>query len=291
MFAAPLLRSPNELCFEVIEMILDTNGNARALPERISRLPVDALRLKMIDLDRAIPTPDSINTHAENLLATTFTALDLLNIGLVVCNASGGGLVANQTAERILHERDGLELDREGVLRSTQEGGPQLRELIVRVARSSRTTEEHGMQATLSLPRASGKRALTLLVRSSNHVCHAEPNRQQAAALVMIVDAARPVQASAGELRQLYGLTSMEARLANLLMEGKDLHDCCAELGIRRSTVRMHRRNLFSKTGVRRQTELVSLLMKSIGLGPREKTAANSLISHSPAVIRVGVDR
>lgn len=68
------------------------------------------------------------------------------------------------------------------------------------------------------------------------------------------------------ELRQLFGLTATEARLANLLMEGKTFEECCQQLGVRCSTARMHVRNLFEKTGVRRQSQLISLLLKSIGL-------------------------
>lgn len=68
------------------------------------------------------------------------------------------------------------------------------------------------------------------------------------------------------ELRQLYGLTSTEACLANLLMEGKTLDECCRLLDIRRSTARTHLQHLFEKIGVQRQSELVSLLLKSVGM-------------------------
>jgi DNA-binding CsgD family transcriptional regulator len=87
----------------------------------------------------------------------------------------------------------------------------------------------------------------------------------------MILDSAQPVETAETELKQLYGFTATEARLANHLMEGLSLEDCCAAMGIRRTTARMHLRNIFAKTGVRRQGELVSLLLKSIGLGPRLK--------------------
>jgi DNA-binding CsgD family transcriptional regulator len=85
----------------------------------------------------------------------------------------------------------------------------------------------------------------------------------------MIVDSGIPANTVEEELRQLYRLTPMETRLAMGLVEGNSLDHCCHELGIRRSTGRMHVRNLFVKTGVRRQAELVSLLLRSIGLGPR----------------------
>jgi len=58
----------------------------------------------------------------------------------------------------------------------------------------------------------------------------------------------------------------MEACLANLLMQGKALDECCRLLDIRRSTARTHLQHLFEKVGVQRQSELVSLLLKSIGL-------------------------
>ena len=68
------------------------------------------------------------------------------------------------------------------------------------------------------------------------------------------------------ELRELYGFTRAEARLANLLMEGNSLEKCCHQLGIGRTTACSHLQQLFKKTGVRRQSQLVSLLFKSVGL-------------------------
>jgi DNA-binding CsgD family transcriptional regulator len=80
------------------------------------------------------------------------------------------------------------------------------------------------------------------------------------------MDPELPVGTAEAELRQLYGLTHTEACLANLLMEGKALDDCCRHLDIRRSTARTHLQHLFEKVGVQRQSELVSLLLKSVGL-------------------------
>jgi DNA-binding CsgD family transcriptional regulator len=86
------------------------------------------------------------------------------------------------------------------------------------------------------------------------------------ATLLFILDPETSVETVEAELRQLYGLTSMEACLANLLMEGKALDECCKILNIRRTTARTHLQHLFEKVGVQRQSELVSLLLKSIGL-------------------------
>ena len=193
-----------------------------------------------------------------------FEALDLINIGLVVSSDSGQLLLANRSAEQILEARDGLEVTGRGMLRATGVGGSVLLGLV-RVAASPESTESGPKDAVLAVQRPSGKRALTLLVRSLG----AESQRQDLAmhtCLVFIMDPEFPVGTAEAELRQLYGLTHTEACLANLLMEGKALDDCCRLLDIRRSTARTHLQHLFEKVGVQRQIELVSLLLKSVGL-------------------------
>jgi len=207
------------------------------------------------------------NTAVQELIGASFQALDLLNIGLIVCDASGRMLFANQTAETILESRDGLEIATNGFLRATRTSGPSLNQVIEEVASSSGGMASRDV--ALVLGRSSGKRGLTLLIRSIESGSPKAGDPNQAAVLIIVTDADLPVHTRETELRRLYGLTSTESRLAKLLMEGKDLDDCCGEMGITRATVRMHRRNLFSKTGVRRQTQLITLLFKSIGLGPR----------------------
>ncbi|HST10790.1 MAG TPA: helix-turn-helix transcriptional regulator, partial [Terriglobales bacterium] len=197
-------------------------------------------------------------------------ALDLLNIGLIVCNASAECLVANQMADQILQTRDGLELDPEGVLSTIHDDAAALKQLVKQVAKTSRGRELGDRDSAFAVQRAAGKRPLTLFIRAVKTKSDT-PVPNEAAVLIMILDSAQPVETTEAELRQLYGFTTTEARLANHLMEGLALEDCCEAMGIRRTTARMHLRNIFAKTGVRRQGELVALLLKSIGLGPRLK--------------------
>lgn len=187
--------------------------------------------------------------------------LDLLSIGLVVCNAAGQLLVANRSAEEILRTRDGLELDSDGALCAIRACGQS----SALAGKAGSRGELGAGDAAFTIQRASGKRALTVVVRSIKD----EPTTGDCAlpaALVLILDSTLSVKTTESELHQLYGLTATEARLANLLTEGKALQDCCRELGISRSTACTHLRRLFKKTRVRRQSELVSLLLKSIGL-------------------------
>lgn len=65
-------------------------------------------------------------------------------------------------------------------------------------------------------------------------------------------------------LRDLFGLSYMEACLARAIAEGASLLEASERLGIRHSTVRSHLRAVFRKVGVKRQTSLVRVILTSI---------------------------
>ncbi len=197
-----------------------------------------------------------------DLLMAGLEALDLVNIGLAVAGGEGNLLLANGKAKLAFESGDGLELTARRTMRTSRRSTPALEDLIKHAAKPS---SDDTADSILAVQRSSGKRPLTLLIR---RVDGTSPKRDALtpAVLVFILDPEVPIGTAETELRQLYGLTSTEACLASLLMEGKTLDDCCSLLGIRRSTVRTHLQHLFEKVGVQRQSELVSLLLKSIGL-------------------------
>ena len=204
---------------------------------------------------------DSSNGRTFDLLMAGFEALDLVNIGLAVIGGGANLLLANHTAEQVFESRDGLELTARRNIRTTQRSTPALDDLIRRAAKPAGGTAD----SILAVQRSSGRRPLTLVIRSVEGAS-SKRDLMAPAVLVFILDPEEPIGTAEAELRQLYGLTSMEACLASLFMEGKTLDDCCELLGIRRSTARTHLQHLFEKVGVQRQSELVSLLLKSIGL-------------------------
>jgi DNA-binding NarL/FixJ family response regulator len=58
-----------------------------------------------------------------------------------------------------------------------------------------------------------------------------------------------------------FGLTKTECRVAELIADGRKVDQIAAELHVSRNTVRSHLRGIFNKTGVRRQVELMLLLL------------------------------
>lgn len=67
-------------------------------------------------------------------------------------------------------------------------------------------------------------------------------------------------------LRELFGLTPTEARVACLLARGDDSAGIAAALGVRTNTVQIHIKSLLAKTETRRQAQLVALLLRSVAM-------------------------
>jgi DNA-binding CsgD family transcriptional regulator len=70
-----------------------------------------------------------------------------------------------------------------------------------------------------------------------------------------------PVQAPSSEiLNGLFDLSPAEARTARGLVEGKSIDEVALANGLSRETIRTQLKSVLSKTGMRRQSELVGLL-------------------------------
>ncbi len=82
--------------------------------------------------------------------------------------------------------------------------------------------------------------------------------------VVYIRDAAGRSMASETLTKQLFNLTRAETALAMELANGLSLEEAAEALNVRRNTARAHLRSIFSKTGVRRQTELVRIILNSV---------------------------
>jgi DNA-binding CsgD family transcriptional regulator len=90
-------------------------------------------------------------------------------------------------------------------------------------------------------------------------------------ALRALVDAmqAQMAQAATQRLRQLresWGLSAQEARVALQLIDGATVAECAADLGVAESTIRTHVKSVFAKTGRSRQAQLATLLKTRPGI-------------------------
>ena len=85
---------------------------------------------------------------------------------------------------------------------------------------------------------------------------------EQVRAAIWILNTEAPALPSEQLLNALFLLSPAEARLAIGLLKGMSAAGCAQQSGVGVATVRSQLHSIFSKTGVRRQAQLVALLSK-----------------------------
>ncbi|SNT26109.1 DNA-binding transcriptional regulator, CsgD family [Granulicella rosea] len=80
-------------------------------------------------------------------------------------------------------------------------------------------------------------------------------------ALLFVGDPVRETQPRTALMRLLYRLTPSEARVADLLLEGLDVREASLRLGLTLDSTRFHVKRILAKTGARRQSELIRIML------------------------------
>jgi len=189
------------------------------------------------------------------------TTMDRMLVGTVVLNDKGAVMRTNSVADAILTERDGLRVS-QGALHADFPAEDRVLQRLVKVALSS-SAALPAVPEAMTVTRRAGRAGLGVLVRPIPLRERFE-RRSQPSAVAFIRDPQRRSHPPQELIRKLFGLTASEATLALLLADGLTLDEAAEQLGIRKNTSRAHLRSIFAKTGVRRQTTLVHLLLNSV---------------------------
>ena len=91
-------------------------------------------------------------------------------------------------------------------------------------------------------------------------------NEPEANALVLFSDPFSKPKSRAAILRSLYGLTPTESRLSDFLIQGLEVREAAGRLRITVGTARFHLKRVLAKTGARRQSELMRLMLSLPGM-------------------------
>jgi DNA-binding CsgD family transcriptional regulator len=183
-------------------------------------------------------------------------ALDAFDRAVFGLSAKGKILFCNQTGRQLLAEGDGLSA-KENRLVADQPA--QDTELQFLVAQAAATGAGFSSTGALLIDRRSGKPAirLTLMPFAGNLLVHIS----EVATLVFIDDPAKKPMSRAIALRKLFRLSPAETRLADLLAGGVELAAAAERLRMTRETARFHLKSIFHKTGLKRQVDLVRLVL------------------------------
>ena len=200
--------------------------------------------------------------RSESLGTLYSQAIGRLSVGTLVLDETGKVLEQNLIARELLATNDGLKLVGGRLEASYPSDNRELQQLI-RSAFARHSGDPLTVASAMSVSRPSGQVNLGVVVEPVPSQEWAE-GKGQPAVLVYIRDAAGKSQASTAAAKQLFNLTPAETALAMELANGLSLEEAAEALNIRRNTARAHLRSIFSKTGVRRQTELVRIILNSV---------------------------
>lgn len=200
----------------------------------------------------------SIKLHAAAGLERTLAeALERLDCGALVVDHGLAVLQANEAAAAILG--DGLALV-QGVLQASSRQDQAQLDQLMRSALA--VTPEIANLSPVALRRPSGRRPLIVQAIPVARQTSGGIFPQAAAALVIVIDTDRAHRNNLAEALRLLGLTPAQARLASLIGEGHSRADAAEALAVSQSTVNDTVKQIYSKLGISRQSELVRLVAR-----------------------------
>jgi DNA-binding CsgD family transcriptional regulator len=190
-------------------------------------------------------------------------ALDAMSVAAFLVNADGRVQHMNKLAAALVENAGGLRID--GALLGAVDPAEsaQLRALISGAASAGKRGARSTPGGALNISRQDTQHPLhvaVLPVPEDGTTMVPGP-----CALVFASDPNAAFRSRAAILRMLFRLTATESRLADFLQEGLEVRAIADRLGITLETARFHLKRVFVKTGARRQSELMRLMLSLPG--------------------------
>lgn len=219
--------------------------------------PDDIRRFKLFQphFCQALVLADKLGTLGSQWRMTV-SLLDLMSQGIFLLSCQGAVVFANASGDRLLSQGDALRLVHGRPVARVPPSDKALQQLIANVLLMPNEGRSGGW---MRLMRSSGRIPYPVFVAPVAFE-DSGPFAQSPAALIMVHDLTSSGAVGIRELRQLYGLTEIEAKLAQALASGHDVESAAAALGNRPATVRVHLKSIFRKVEVNRQQDLVRVL-------------------------------
>lgn len=185
--------------------------------------------------------------------------LDDSDVGMLLLDRSGHIVLSNTAASALLDRGDGIRRRGTTVAGSSMADTLRLHAAIDRAVALQSASRSRPNQSMVSLKRAKAAPLMAAVVANAE----ASGDSADCAAIIYIVDPDQDLQLLIEPVCALFGLSPAETRLACLLVRGCSLADAATRLGIREQTARSYLKQVFLKTEVNRQAELVRVLLLS----------------------------
>lgn len=210
-------------------------------------------------LQRAMSFQNRIDKLEEMVIQAT-NVLDLIQFGLLIFGMDRNLMYVNSAAESILSSEDGIRLRAGELTIGNRDAEAQLHHMLDAVFQPNVSLKKL-TGGIVTIPRLSHAKPYSLVVvpmvaskvtagKASVAVFLFDPDARRTTAIDLFVAS--------------YGLTRSEAKLAHALASGEMLETIASNRGVTRNTIKSQLQSIFAKTSTSRQSELVSLLLRSV---------------------------
>ena len=185
--------------------------------------------------------------------------LEFLNSGALLLDKRGRVLFANAMGREILACGDGLSLEGGEIRLTSTEADTAAGRSLSSLFRMI-DEDDVAAAADVIVPRPSGRRPYLLSFRPVPHEQAIWDDMATPVVVVFVHDPEASAPLTDALLKDLFGLSPAESRLARALQRGEVLKSYAAERAISLNTARTYLSRLMRKTSTHRQAELVRLL-------------------------------
>lgn len=189
-------------------------------------------------------------------------ALDQTSIGTLLLDRTARVLFANQAAHDILAAADGLALSG-GVIRAVRlSDAANLHAALshATASGSGRAPAEARRVPLIAFHRNFGAPLVAAILPGGDGTAEGD----HTAAVMYVVDPVLDVTTTIAPLCRLHGLSQVETSLVCRLASGDTITAAAEAIHVKEQTARSYLKAVFIKTGTRRQTELIALLLSSL---------------------------
>lgn len=206
-------------------------------------------------LRRAALIADTIEQQRV-MLAAYGETLDRLACGVLLTDETRRVFHANRAAAMMFDEGEVVQLRSDRLVATQPERNRVLGDALTKAHRGDAEVRLHGIGIPLHMTEAKPVVCYVLPLNQSD-ARHVPGGPTVAVFLSVSIDSFPIVDAM---LSTLYGLTAAEARVVGEIGKGGTLSDIGQRLHVSENTLKTHLKRIFDKTGVRRQSDLVSLV-------------------------------
>ena len=188
--------------------------------------------------------------------------LDGTHVGVILFDNQGAMVLANSAARAILDAHDGIRMGNRAPVPVSLRDASRFHLALEHQIAENAVRRKAQRKGTVLLIQREGRRPFvaTLIPVNVPAVQAGDP-----AVMLYLFDPSQDQVEHLDAVCELYGLSRVEARLAQHIAAGKTLDEAAVAMRIKAPTARTYLKHIFMKTGTHRQTDLVRLLMLSTG--------------------------